>query len=100
MGPVKRTLSSRLTGNLFSSRWRAPADRKRLTHVPDEDSGADGLDAELLEGDEDSPEGGGDAPHGAMPTGTVVLGYCGAQVMWVDVHRTVQGSCGPFAGRG
>ncbi|CAM9453097.1 unnamed protein product, partial [Sphacelaria rigidula] len=51
--------------------WRTPTDRKRLTHVPDEDSGADGLDAdaETLQ-DVDSQERM--ASPGALPTGVVV----------------------------
>lgn len=55
------------------SRWRAPTDRKKLTHVPDEDSGSDGVDAdglETLEGEGGAGSGdGGVAPPGAMPTG-------------------------------
>ncbi|CAM9581753.1 unnamed protein product, partial [Laminaria digitata] len=50
-------------------RWRAPADRNRLTHVNEEDSG-------VVVGEEDNGLGLGDdegnVPPGAMPTGFVV----------------------------
>lgn len=41
-------------------RWCTPTDRKRLAHVPDEDSGADRLDADAgALRDDDYEEGGG-----------------------------------------
>lgn len=50
-------------------RWCAPADRNRLTHVNEEDSG-------VVVGEEDNGVGvgddGGKVPPGAMPTGVLL----------------------------
>lgn len=55
-------------------RWRVPADRKRLTHVEEEDSGADVIDGDAsLERQEGGVDGGGTAPPGAMPTGVYIV---------------------------
>lgn len=48
-----------------SSRWRAPTDRKRLTHAAEEE---EDLPLEELQDAEEAGEGG-EAPPGAMPTG-------------------------------
>lgn len=55
-------------------RWRVPADRKRLTHVEEGDSGADVIDGDASLGSQEGVgDGGGTAPPGAMPTGVYIV---------------------------